>query len=283
MVSTINKKAQIIGREFPMTDRDFTRIRHIAYEATGITLSDHKKNMVYGRLTRRLRRLNIDRFCDYCDLIEHRDAQELSYFVNAITTNLTAFFRENHHFEYMKNVFIPELIRENAATRRIRIWSAGCSTGEEPYSIAMVLKSFPQLINWDVKVLATDLDSDVVAKAKSGDYPMMRIDSVPREYKRNLQFDNETEQARVKDAVKKFITFKQLNLLHPWKMKGPFDAIFCRNVVIYFDMNTRKLLFNRYADILSESGMLFVGHSESLQKVSDRFISLGKTIYRKKT
>lgn len=268
-------------REFLMTDRDFQRIKDITFSLTGIALSSHKRNMVYGRLARRLRRLQLDNFAEYCDLIEQGESAEVTEFVNSITTNLTSFFRENHHFDYLKTSVIPALIKSNADSRRIRIWSAGCSTGEEPYSIAMVLKTFSHLSAWDVKVLATDLDTNVVAKAKSGVYSSDRAEGIPGEYRRFLDFDEGQEQIQVKQSVREIITFKPLNLLHKWPMKGPFDVIFCRNVVIYFNADTQRVLFDRYADILSADGTLFIGHSESLHKVCTRFDSLGRTIYQR--
>lgn len=269
------------GREFEMTYADFQKIRKLAYEITGINLSDQKQNMIYGRLARRLRVLGIRRFDDYCDLIAQKDSPELGDFVNAITTNLTAFFREGHHFDYLKEKLIPDLIKNNLANKRLRIWSAGCSTGEEPYSIAMVFKSFASLSNWDLKILATDLDTNVVAKAKAGIYSQERADTIPAEYQKFVEKNKSDDTVQIKSSVKQLITFKQLNLLNQWPMKGPFDIIFCRNVVIYFDSKTQKMLFNRYADILKSNGHLFIGHSENLHKVCDRFDGLGRTIYKR--
>lgn len=268
-------------REFPMTDKDFSDIREIAYKLTGINLSEHKKNMIYGRLARRLRRLNLNSFREYVDLIRAEDSPEMVDFVNSITTNLTSFFRENHHFENLRDTVIPDLIKKNAASKRIRIWSAGCSTGEEPYSIAMVLASFAQIKNWDVKVLATDLDSNVVAKAAGGEYPIERAENIPDEYRRFLEVTEDGESVQAGQAIQSLIAFKQLNLLNRWPMKGPFDVIFCRNVVIYFDAETQTTLFDRYANLLTEKGRLFIGHSESLHNVCTRFSSLGRTMYEK--
>lgn len=267
------------SREFPMTDKDFRRIQSLAYELTGITLSDHKRNMVYGRLSRRLRRLQVLSFSDYCDLLVDDGGSEVGEFINSITTNLTSFFREVHHFEFLADQLIPRIIQTNAGSRRVRVWSAGCSTGEEPYSIAMVLRSNLRLRDWDVKVLATDLDSNVVERAKSGIYPIDRAASVPELYKKFLHADANRENVKVKDDVAGLITFKVLNLLHGWPMKGPFDIIFCRNVVIYFDADTQRVLFDRYADIMKSNGNLFIGHSESLHNISTRFKPIGRTMY----
>jgi chemotaxis protein methyltransferase CheR len=198
---------------------------------------------------------------------------------------LTAFFRENHHFLYLKNTIIPQLIKQNALSKRIRIWSAGCSTGEEPYSLAITLKqSIPDIDQWDIKILATDLDANVVAHGKAGIYRADRIEGLDENVKRRWfkrgTGDNDNA-VKVAPELQELITFKRLNLLHDWPMKGPFDVIFCRNVVIYFDKDTQRVLFDRYANILKPEGHLFIGHSESLYKVSTRFDNLGQTIYKR--
>ncbi len=268
-------------REFPMSDDNFNLIKKVAYSLTGISLSDHKKNMIYGRLARRMRSLSLSDFDQYCDLIAASESEEHAEFVNAITTNLTSFFRESHHFEYLESSILPELYRKNIDSKRIRIWSAGCSTGEEAYSIAMVLRCHSMFNSWDVKILASDLDSNVVAKGKRGVYPTERADAIEQRYRRYLSVNSVDDLVRVKDSVREIITFKQLNLLSPWPMKGPFDLIFCRNVVIYFDVETQRTLFDRYAEILRSDGHLFIGHSESLHNITRRFSPLGRTIYQR--
>ncbi|MFT7559272.1 MAG: chemotaxis protein methyltransferase CheR [Flavobacteriales bacterium] len=274
-------EADFSEREFPMTGKDFETIRELSYKITGIKLSDHKRNMIYGRLSRRLRRLGLNSFDEYCALLSQTNSPEEKDFVNAITTNLTAFFREIHHFEYLKSTVIPRLIKMNAASKKIRIWSAGCSSGEEPHSIAMTITSFAELSSWDVKILATDLDSNVVAKGAAGVYALDRAEKIPSSYERYFQHDKCGTKVKIKPEVQSLITFKQLNLLHEWPVKGPFDIIFCRNVVIYFDAPTQKVLFERYANILESEGNLFIGHSENLHNVSGRFASKGRTIYQK--
>jgi len=264
-----------------MTDKNFRKIQEIAYSQTGIKLSDHKKNMIYGRLARRLRAVGLPNFDDYCKVIESGEEPEKTEFINAITTNLTSFFREGHHFVHLKSEVIPKLIAANMKTKRMRIWSAGCSTGEEPYSIAMVLSTFASIRAWDVKVLASDLDSNVVYKASQGLYAAERAENIPDEYRRFLKYDKVQDRVRVQDKVRELVTFKQLNLLQQWPMKGPFDVIFCRNVVIYFDADTQRVLFDRYAKLLREKGNLYIGHSESLHNITSRFQSRGRTIYEK--
>lgn len=272
-------------REFQFTESMFEQIRELVKHHTGIVLSDGKQDMVYGRLTRRLRALDLSEFDSYLTLIKREDEQELTHLVNAITTNLTSFFREEHHFEYLKNTVFPGLLEKNAATQKIRIWSAGCSTGEEPYSIAMVVREFfEDYDGWDVKVVATDLDSNVIDKGKAGVYDIGRVDGLSLEYKKRWMKRGKGDQSnlvKMKSELQNLITFKQLNLLHGWPIKGPIDIIFCRNVVIYFDKETQRNLFDRYADVLSSDGHIFIGHSENMFNVCDRFESLGNTIYQR--
>ena len=275
-------KESHLEREFPMSQQNFDQVKDIAYRLTGIKLTDHKKNMIYSRLARRIRQRRLGSFDEYCRLLDLPGNDETTDFVNAITTNLTSFFRENHHFEHLTSKVFPELIRKNAASRRIRIWSAGCSTGEEPYSIAICAKEHLPVGSWDIKLLATDLDTNVVAHGKRGVYGYDRVDGMDEARVRKWFLrDANGEEVRVKRGVQDLITFKPLNLLGEWPMKGPFDVIFCRNVVIYFDKETQKVLFDRYADMLAPGGYLYIGHSENLHKVCNRFESLGKTIYRK--
>ena len=277
--------ASVYEREFEFGRKDFEYVRDLVGEHTGIVLSDHKMDMVYGRLARRLRTLGLSTFNEYLAMLECGDDKELVEFTNALTTNLTSFFREPHHFEYLINTAIPELIKGGKRNRRLRIWSAGCSTGEEPYTLSISInEALPAIGDWDAKILATDLDSNVVAKGKAGIYDAERVNGIERS-RLNRWFKkgsgDKTGNVSVSEDLKKFITFKQLNLLQKWPMKGPMDIIFCRNVVIYFNKDTQRILFDRYADLLADDGYLFVGHSESLHNVTERFQLIGKTIYRK--
>ncbi len=269
------------AREFPLSPANFQLIKALAYQLTGINLSDQKENMIYGRLARRLRALGLNNFDEYCELIGQPQSPELGEFINSITTNLTAFFREPHHFDFLRDQVLPELLEKNKASKKIRIWSAGCSTGEEPHSIAMVVKAFSALSHWDVKILATDLDTNVLEKGRSGSYAAERVDSVPDAYRQYLKPERQGGEVQIKDEVRNLITFNQLNLLQDWPMKGQFDVIFCRNVVIYFDAATQKQLFDRYANQTVSRGYLFIGHSENLYKICARYQGLGRTIYQK--
>ena len=272
------------AREFPFSDRNFEQLRQIAFEHTGIVLGENKRQMMYGRLARRIRQLGLAGFDDYCARLEADLDSELGELVNAITTNLTSFFRENHHFEHLANTALPEILAHNAGTRRLRIWSAGCSTGEEPYSIAMTLAESSRLNGWDARILATDIDTSVVARADSGVYPLERVkDMDPQRLRRWFEkgVGENAGKLRVNRSLRDLIAFRSLNLLGDWPMRGPFDIIFCRNVVIYFDKETQRRLFDRFADMLAPHGYLYIGHSETLFKISDRFKPVGGTIYRK--
>jgi chemotaxis protein methyltransferase CheR len=271
-------------QEFELTDSEFNRLRGLVREYTGISLSDAKRELVYGRLARRLRKLKLGSFAEYCALVEGRPAEEMQELINAITTNLTSFFRENYHFGQLAAEALPQIERERSGTRRMRLWSAGCSTGEEPYSMAMVMReALAHLPGWDIKLLATDIDSKVVAAAAEGVYGADRLGSVAAERARRwfLPIAGRPDHFAVADALKALITFKQLNLFEPWPMKGPFDVIFCRNVVIYFDRDTQRALFDRMADLQEPGGWLFIGHSENLFNVTHRYKLVGRTVYRR--
>ncbi len=270
-------------REFDFTEQDFKRVQKIVYDFAGIDLNESKINLVYNRLAKRIRFLTLTSFSQYIDYVEAQGESEFIRLINSITTNLTFFFRENHHFEYLAEQVIPSLLMSNAASRQIRIWSAGCSTGEEPYSIAMVLKeNVPS--GWDAQVIATDLDSSVVQVGLNGIYTIDRLKGVSQARQKRwfLKGSGSKEgDVKVKPDLQEIIKFDQLNLMDEWPIKDSIDVIFCRNVVIYFDKPTQSKLFNRYADRLPIGGHLFVGHSESLYKVCDRFELLGQTIYKK--
>ena len=270
-------------REFDFKDQDFNRVKTIVYNYAGIDLNESKKNLVYNRLSKRIRFLSMQTFSEYLDFVEAQGEAEFVHLINAITTNLTFFFRENHHFEYLINTVIPGLLSQNSANKKIRIWSAGCSTGEEPYSIAIALKEAVP-VGWDAKVIATDLDSNVVNTGQRGVYKIDRLKGVSEERKKRWFLKGSGSQegyVKVKPELQNIIEFGQLNLMDEWPLKDAIDVIFCRNVVIYFDKPTQSKLFNRYADRLPNNGHLFIGHSESLYKVCDRFELLGQTIYKK--
>ncbi len=277
--------AQPADREFVFGDREFALLSGIASQITGIVLGDKKRELVYGRLARRVRALGLSGFDEYIELISSpRGEAEIGMLVDAITTNLTDFFRESHHFDHLRESVLRPLIEKPAGgeSRRLRIWSAGCSSGEEPYSIAMTLQAaFPSLAGWDAQILATDIATHVLKRASEGTYPDNRLKGIPRGFLERFTETRSPGARTVVGPVRSLITFKQLNLLGPWPMKGPFDGIFCRNVALYFDKETQRGLFDRFADLIAENGWLYIGHSESLYRVSERFELVGRTIYRK--
>ncbi len=270
-------------REFEYTLADFNILRQISNQHSGILVPDDKFDMFYSRLSKRVRILGLANFKQYCHYLQNHPDQEFTEFINAVTTNLTSFFRENHHFEYLSHTVIPELLKKNNSTRQIKVWSAGCSTGEEPYSLAMTLKEqFPS--DWEIKILATDLDTNVLATAAEGIYGFDRVGSIAdQRLKRWFQrgSGSQNSKVRVRSELRQIIHFKQLNLMKEWPMKGFFDFIFCRNVLIYFDRDTKALLANRYAEFLKDGGHLFIGHSESLHQLETPFKLIGNTIYKK--
>ena len=270
-------------REFEYTREDFDFLRKISNDHSGILVPDDKFDMFYSRLSKRVRMHNLANFKQYCQFLTNNHEQEFTEFINAVTTNLTSFFREQHHFDYLKNTVLPNVIKKNSVSKSIKIWSAGCSTGEEPYSLAMtLLENVPS--GWDMKILATDLDTNVLQKAASGVYGSDRVDGLPastlkRWFKKGT--GQNANKVKVSQECQSIIHFKQLNLMKEWPMKPYFDFIFCRNVLIYFDRDTKERLAQRYGNFLATGSHLFIGHSESLNQLDTDFDLIGKTIYKK--
>lgn len=272
-------------REFAFSDEDFLALRTLVKQITGINLSDQKRELVYGRLARRLRALQLRDFAEYRELLAREGDSEVAQLCNAITTNLTSFFREPHHFDYLREQVLAPLLAASARASRLRIWSAGCSTGEEAYSLAMtVMETLPDTGRWDVRILATDLDSDVLACARAGIYAADRLKSLSAERRARFFLERPEHEGGCHEVIpelKSLITFRQFNLMHSLPMRGPLQAIFCRNVVIYFDKDTQRELFARLSGLQRTGDLLFLGHSETLFKVSDDYTLMGKTIYRR--
>lgn len=289
MPAMLDGNAAVAGMNGPsLSDAEFNFLRSFVYEHCGISLGDHKRQLVQGRLVRRLRALKLRDFGAYCELLRRDPHGELGELASAISTNVTAFFRESHHFDLLANELLPRWIAEKKNGGRLRLWSAGCATGEEPYTLAMVLaealeKHGSQV---DAKILATDLSPQALETARKGVYPIDRLEGVSTERRRRwlLRGEGEYDQyACVHPRLRELVSILPLNLLHDWPMQGPFDAIFCRNVVIYFDKPTKQRLFQRYAGLLPEGGYLFLGHSESMYGLNDNFDLIGRTVYRKRS
>jgi chemotaxis protein methyltransferase CheR len=271
----------VIEPDLVLSDAAFARLRERIQRQAGIALSGDKRSLVLARLGRVVRRLQFDSFEAYLDYLDgSAEAEDQQDFVNALTTNLTRFFREAHHFEHLVEQ-VRELIAARPDARRLRIWSAGCSTGQEAYSIGLcLLDELPELAHWDFRVLATDIDTAVLAKAAAGVYPTGELSGLSARQQKMFERTNDG-RVRVPRAVMNRIAFKPLNLLSPWPMKGPFDAIFCRNVTIYFDRATQSSIFHRFGEILSPAGMLYVGHSENLRAAETGMRIVGKTVYQR--
>lgn len=263
---------------------EFDRIAKIAHREAGLSLSEAKRAMIASRLTRRLRATGAGDFGAYLALLESEVGEdERQHLISALTTNVTNFFRENHHFRTLETEVLPRLAPRAKAGQRIRIWSAGCSTGQEPYSIAMsVLRVVPDAARLDIRILATDIDATVLATAKNGCYPAQQLEAVEPALKRQFFSKTLGGDLEVAETLRALVSFRQLNLIGPWPVRGPFDVIFCRNVVIYFDADTQAALWPRFHQVLAPGGMLFIGHSERLDpQTTERFSSAGVTTYRK--
>lgn len=271
-------------REFSFSTGDYDFLRSMLKEKSGIELGPTKHNMVYARLAKRLRKLGMRSFRQYIEFIgSAQGIDELGTTLNALTTNLTKFFRENHHFEHLAGQALQEIRgRATSQGRRLRIWSAGCSSGEEPHSAAItLLQAMPDIKQWDARILATDIDTEMVRRGSEGIYPAASLEGMAPDIARKYFEPHGADKVRVVAEARALISFKHLNLMSQWPMKGPFDVIFCRNVVIYFDKDTQRVLFDRYANLLVPGGFLYIGHSENLFGITERFKLLGRNIHRK--
>ncbi|EKV56347.1 CheR family methyltransferase [Brachyspira hampsonii] len=272
-----------------LSDAEFNELVKIIYDKTRIQMTSHKRALVTSRLSKRLRALKMNSFREYIDFVKNAKDEELTNFVNAVTTNKTDFFRENKHFEYMKSTFLPEWEKNFKAgkVKNLRIWSAACSTGEEPYTIQMTLHEYfgSNYDKYDIKVLASDIDTNVLAHGRAGIYKDESVDPIQDNILRKyfLRGTGDKEGLyKVKDILKKNLFFRQLNFKdEDFDIHTQFDLIFCRNVIIYFDKEFQKELFNKFHRYLKDDGLVFIGHSETLFGVSDKFKYVASNIYKK--
>lgn len=266
------------SREFHFTAQDFQRVSKMIYEHAGITLSDSKQELVYSRLSRRLRATGTRTFGEYLALLKNGNEAEWEAFVNSLTTNLTSFFREAHHFP-----LLAEHLKTLGASRPIVLWCSASSTGEEPYSMAMTAIEAFGTDTPPVTIIATDIDTNVLATARKGIYPLDRVEKLEPERLKRFFFRGESSQigfVKVRPELQRLITFKKLNLLDTsWPIHGGIDAIFCRNVMIYFDKETQLTILQRFAPLLNENGLMFAGHSENFYHADAYFKLRGKTVY----
>lgn len=266
-------------REFTYADRDFVRVKKLIYAHAGISLADSKRDLVYSRLARRLRATGYEHFGAYLDALESEQLDgEWEHFVNALTTNLTAFFREAHHFD-----ILATHLKKIASRRPIKIWCSAASTGEEPYSIAMTVVETFGNFQPPVSIVASDLDTNVLETGSRGVYPIDRVRQLSKERLQRffLRGHGSNEgMVRVRPELRKLIAFERVNLLEPgWPIESGLDVLFCRNVMIYFDKETQYKILARFAPLMKSDGLLFAGHSESFVHATDLFRTLGKTVY----
>ena len=274
--------------ESTIATREFKLVQRMIYDQAGIALADTKQIMVHSRLAKRLRELNINSYAEYLDMLQKDpDSEEMIRFINALTTNKTDFFRENHHFQFLTQQLFPKLkaAAEINGNRKLRIWCAASSTGEEPYSLAITVRQFfGNNSDWDIRILASDIDTQVLTTASNGVYSSDRFTDVPNALQKQY-FDRcskgEDSDWSAKPTLRELITFRRINLQQEWPIQTKFDAIFCRNVMIYFDAATQKKLVERFREKLTDQGYLAIGHSESLFGLSDQFKPMGETIYQK--
>ncbi|MEN3113614.1 CheR family methyltransferase [Uliginosibacterium paludis] len=268
-----------VEREFDYTEADFEEVRRLIYERAGISLSTSKQDLVYGRLARRLRALRVPSFAAYLAVLQRPESEEWEHFTNALTTNLTAFFRERHHFE-----MLAAELRAHAGERAMRIWSAASSTGEEPWSIAITVAETLRRATDEVRILATDIDSKVIEHGRAGVYAIERVDALDDALRRRYFQRGSGPHAgkvRIVPGLRSMVSFRRLNLLdEAWPMRHRFDAVFLRNVLIYFDKATQAHLLSHLANVIEPGGVLFLGHSESPPMDRQVFTPIGRTAYR---
>jgi len=271
--------------EFPFTWQDFRQIAALVHSEAGIVLVETKVNLVYSRLAKRLRAIGLRNFRDYCALVQGVDGiDERQAMISAMTTNVTRFFRESHHFDYLRTEVLPDLLDAVRKGGKIRIWSAGSSSGEEAYSIALTILALdPNAAERDIRILASDIDPEMLRRGSNGVYPVAQMGDIPLELRRKWfkPVPGNPAELEVGPEMHELVRFRELNLLREWPMKGRFEIIFCRNVMIYFDDETQSTVWDRFAGLLRPRGTLCIGHSERIILGSHPYDLVGQTIYRR--
>lgn len=280
-VKNINQNEAVDFFSLKLSDKQFRHISNAVYKVSGIDLHQGKEELVKARLLKRLRHLRLGTFEGYLKYLEQdKSGGEMQAMVDVLTTNKTHFFRESEHLDFLRNEIVPQLNRE-----RIRIWSAGCSSGEEPYSIAISLnESLPEPDKSDIKILGTDISDRMLERARQGIYEQEMLKTMPPQLS-GKYFDQQSAKAgrryQVNSRIRSLVYFAKLNLMEEWPMAGPFDVIFCRNVMIYFDKPTQERLVRKFWPLLKEGGHLMVGHSESLTFMSHEYRYVRPAVYQK--
>lgn len=288
MISAAGRRTSLVEGEFAFTAEDFRQIAQVLHAHAGIALNDGKAALVYSRLAKRLRTLGLRSFRQYCELIQGQGGvDERQAMMAALTTNVTRFFREPHHFDHLRDRVMPELAERARRGGRVRLWSAACSNGQEPYSIALtVLQVLPEAADLDVRILATDIDPNMVAEGAEGVYSQETLEPAPVQlWRRHFEkVPSRPGYFRADDTLRQLVAFNELNLIGTWPMKGRFDVIFCRNVVIYFDDATQEKVWRRFVPAMTPGATLYIGHSERvLGSAATQLKTCGLTTYRLET
>ena len=273
---------EFMRREFPLSAQDFVFLRDFAEAQVGVVLSLDKREMIYSRLARRLRSLGLADFAAYCRLLARAQSAEVAYFIHAITTHLTAFFREAYHFDFLLETAFPQIEKSMATGRRLRLWSAACASGEEAYSLAMTVHEYGRFANWDVRILATDVDTEMLTQACAGIYGADRVSGMSVERQRRFFARLDDGRYRVTDELLAMVSFRLFNLIQPCAAGEFHDIIFCRNVMIYFAESHRRALIARFASMQRPGAYLMLGHAETLEQGGAQFYdTCGRTIHRR--
>jgi chemotaxis protein methyltransferase CheR len=281
MTATASRKPEV--DRATLTDADFATIAALAMRDFGLHLTPAKRELVYSRLLKRLNHLGFDQFRDYCTYVQSPEgAEERQAMLSALTTNVTHFFREEHHFHLLRDKVLPPLIETARKGGKVRLWSAACSAGQEPYSMAFTLLDLcPEAARLNIRILATDVDTQILHRAQAGDYPVEELKAIPEAARRFVD-RTDAKTFRIAAKARELITFGNLNLIEAWPVKGPFDVIFCRNVAIYFDKPTQSRLWARFAELLTPGGYLCIGHSERVAGPAEQMLRpAGVTSYRR--
>lgn len=286
MTGTNPRDLAVPDGEFPFTWADFRQIAELVHSEAGIVLAETKVNLVYSRLAKRLRAIGLRNFREYCTLVQGENGvDERQAMIAAMTTNVTRFFRESHHFDYLRSRVLPDLLEGARKGGKVRIWSAGCSSGEEAYSIGLtILELAPNAAEMDVRILASDIDPEMLRRGTTGIYAVRQMGDIPPELRRKwfrAVPGSGGADLEVGEELGELVRFRELNLLREWPMRGKFDIIFCRNVMIYFDDETQNAVWGRFAEILRPEGTLCIGHSERITVGSHPYDLVGQTIYRR--
>ena len=264
-----------------LSDQEFAAFQRLTLEATGIQIGENKRSMIYSRFARRLRTKRMNSFTDYLALLGSPNSPEHDFFINTVTTNLTFFFREANHFDYLASTVLPTIAQEGRPGKKLKVWSSASSSGQEPYSLAMVLADSPEIAGWTTRLLATDIDTDMVTRTREGIYAEAELRGLDDTRKRRWLDKRPDGRYQASTELREMMICKQLNLFHRWPIKPPVDIIFCRNVLIYFDRQDQLKIVEGFHRIQRPGDYLFLGHSESSREITSLYKPVSNTVYRR--